>query len=119
ANGAGVVEIIERVLATDLRELDQSPSRHDIFIGTCNHRGRVYLPQAGTKLLIVGQPGSGKSYCATGIIERVTERGYQALVIDPEGDYSVSPGVIRLGDSRHPPDIDDVLQALEQPEHSV
>lgn len=118
-NGSGVVELVDRLLATDLCELDTSPSRHDIPVGICDERGLVSLATAGARLLIAGEPGSGKSYCTTGIIEQVLERGYQALVIDPEGDYGGIPGIIHLGNSDHAPDIGDILHALEQPEHSV
>jgi hydroxymethylpyrimidine pyrophosphatase-like HAD family hydrolase len=118
-DGSGIVEMIDRLLATDLRELDRISTQHDILIGVCEKRRPVMVPMAGTKLLITGQPGSGKSYCATGIIERVVERGYQTLVIDPEGDYGAIPGVIHLGDSARPPDVGDILHALKQPEHSV
>lgn len=118
-NGSGVIELIERVLATDLREIDSIDSRHDILVGVCDVDGPQALPVAGTHLLITGEPGSGKSFFATGVIERILERGYQALVIDPEGDYGALPGVIHLGDSSEPPGISDILHALDQPEHSV
>jgi hypothetical protein len=56
---------------------------------------------------------------ATGIIERLTARGYQVCVVDPEGDYGTIPDIVHIGDGRHAPSVEEVAQLLEFPLHSV
>ncbi len=38
--------------------------------------------------MICGTSGSGKSTLTTAILERLSDAGYQVLVVDPEGDYT-------------------------------
>ena len=66
-------------------------------------------------ILIAGPSGSGKSTVAAGIVERLIEQDYQVCVIDPEGDYGPSEGVITLGDRDHAVGINKVLSILEDP----
>ena len=52
---------------------------------------------------MAGVSGGGKSTLVTGILERLTESGFQFCVIDPEGDYSELEGAVVLGDARQQP----------------
>src|SRR5690606_25037427 len=85
-HGAGVVELIERLVDTDLAQLAPRLARHAIPVGRAGDVERR-IEAYGPNLLLAGQSGGGKSTFATGFLERAAERGYQYCVIDPEGDY--------------------------------
>ncbi|MGZ3601163.1 MAG: HAD-IIB family hydrolase [Ktedonobacterales bacterium] len=119
-HGAGVVELIERILASDLRELDgQLARRHAILLGTDDSGQQVLLPSQRTCVLLAGPSGSGKSTMTLGIIERLEEQGYQFCLVDPEGDYEGIQSAIVLGEAEHPPDTWEILRALQRPDDEV
>ncbi len=75
---------------------------------------------SGASMLVTGGPGGGKSTFAMQFIEKLTERGAQACIIDPEGDYQGIEGSITLGSGERAPTIDEVVNLLEQPgQHCV
>lgn len=117
ARGAGVVELIEKMIASDLAELAPVVlERHALTLGRAGDsdwRVATY----GANLLLSGTSGSGKSTLATGLLERLTEQTYQYCVIDPEGDYD-DVGAIVFGTSDRPPAIEQVIKALEDPDLS-
>lgn len=49
----------------------------------------VDLPARGVNVLIHGDPHSGKSWLAGGLVERLLGRHYAVCVLDPEGDFHV------------------------------
>ncbi len=118
-HGAGVVELIDALIATDLRELEPRLHRHHILLGIDNNGTELRLAPAGETLLFAGSSGSGKSTLATGFLERLAEQGYQFCIIDPEGDYEAFAGTVCLGDSEHEPRVEEVLELLETPERNV
>jgi HAD superfamily hydrolase (TIGR01484 family) len=114
-HGAGVVELIERILASDLRELDgQLARRHAIVLGTDDSGQEVILPSQRLCVLLAGPSGSGKSTMTLGIIERLEEQGYQFCLVDPEGDYESIQSAIVLGEVEHAPDTWEILRALQR-----
>jgi len=119
-HGAGVAELIERMIADDLRELEPRLARHHIQLGVRPDGEPLDLAPYGNSLLIAGSSGGGKSTLATGLIERLIERGYQCCIIDPEGDYETFEGGVVLGDPRRAPSVDEVLDLLQQPsQHAI
>jgi hydroxymethylpyrimidine pyrophosphatase-like HAD family hydrolase len=118
-HGAGVRELIERIIASDLVELGPQLSRHAIPLGSRENGGTVDWPPYGQNLLVTGASGSGKSTFATGLLERLAERGYQYCLIDPEGDYVSLPGAVVLGDAERPPTVAEMLDVLKTPAQSV
>ena len=56
---------------------------------------------------------------ATGLLERLGERGYQLCVIDPEGDYENFPQAIVLGTAQDGPSHAEILTALANPNNHV
>jgi hypothetical protein len=117
-HGAGVIELIDQLLADDLVKLEPGLSRHEILLGTREDEQEVRLKPYGTNLLIAGTSGGGKSTLATSFLEQLIEHGYQFCVIDPEGDYQDFEGAIVLGDSKRAPTVKEVTQVLEQPEQN-
>ena len=115
--GAGVSELIERLLDCDLAELELGLARHEIPLGTAGGE-EVRLPPYGVNVLLAGTSGSGKSTFATGFLERLAERDYQFCIIDPEGDYDGFEDAVVLGDASRAPLVKEVVELLDRPDRS-
>jgi HAD superfamily hydrolase (TIGR01484 family) len=112
-HGAGVVELIDELVKSDLAAWEQRLSRHHLRLGTRRDGAAVALPPYGLSLLIAGPSGSGKSTVATSLLERLTERHYQFCIIDPEGDYEGLPDVLVVGSTQRGPTATEVIQHLQ------
>ena len=118
-HGAGVVELIEEMLANDLADRDGVLRRHHIRLGV-NERGEdVALSPYDTSTLIVGTSGGGKSTVAAGLVERLKDKGYSFCVVDPEGDYDSVEGAVVLGSPQRAPSVDECLQVMGKPYESA
>jgi hydroxymethylpyrimidine pyrophosphatase-like HAD family hydrolase len=117
-HGAGVIELIDRLLASDLSELEPRLTRHEILLGKRQDEQEVHLKPYGVNFLIAGTSGSGKSTFATGFMERLAEQAYQYCIVDPEGDYQNFEGAVVLGDSKRVPTVNEIIQLLEQPQQN-
>ena len=118
-DGVGVIELVERLIASDLRDLEPALSRHLVPLGTTDGGDALQLEPYGRRVLIAGPSGSGKTTLATAILEQLAERGYQICVIDPEGDYSGLDWAIVLGDQGRVTTIPEVLDVLSSPGRNV
>ncbi len=118
-HGDGVVELIEQLLADDLKTLDQRISRHALLLGTREQNEKVFLNTHRTNALIAGPSGSGKSTLTFALLEQLVEQAYQFCLIDPEGDYETFEGAIILGDAHKEPGVTEVVELLEKSEHSA
>jgi hydroxymethylpyrimidine pyrophosphatase-like HAD family hydrolase len=114
-HGAGVIELIDELLADDLAGREDRLTRHHILLGTDADGREVHVRPYGSNLLVVGTSGSGKSTVATGLLERLAEREYTFCVIDPEGDYEEFESAVPLGTPERAPGLDEVLQLLSKP----
>lgn len=113
-HGAGVVELIDRMIETDLAGLEGRLSRHHLLLGTCDDGSECRVPPYGLNLLIAGPSASGKSTAAKRFLERLLEHRYQFCIIDPEGDYDGLEGAVSAGSPKHGPSADEVLQLLKK-----
>jgi hydroxymethylpyrimidine pyrophosphatase-like HAD family hydrolase len=114
ARGAGVEELIALIIEDDLARFDAKLQRHKILMGhAADDDQEVCISPYRGSVLVAGPSGSGKSTAATGIIERLAEKGYQFCLVDPEGDYEGFPGAIVLGTATNQPNPSEVLKALE------
>ena len=119
ARGNGVRELIERLLENDLADVVRASPRQRIPISAPDQRDEFHLRPNGGGLLVSGISGGGKSTLVTAILERLTERGFQFCVIDPEGDYSDLEDAVVLGDARQQPRIQEILDILRRPDSNV
>lgn len=117
--GAGVVQLIDQLIAGDLHELEDRLTRHHILLGTRDAAEEVRVSPYGVNLLLAGSSGGGKSTLATGFLERLAEQRYQFCVIDPEGDHEAFEDAVVLGNKQRAPSMAEVLQLLEDPERNV
>ncbi len=118
-HGAGVVELIDELLADDLAQRAPRLARHRIALGKAAGGRELQVEPFGANVLVAGTSGSGKSTVAIGLLERIAERGYSFCVIDPEGDYEALPGAVSLGTPERAPSLDEAMQLLEQRENAV
>ncbi len=108
-HGAGVAELVDRLLATDLVELDARPTAPLVALAG----DEIYAPQRES-LLITGQSGGGKSTLVLGLLERIAARGFQWAVLDPEGDYEGTEGAVQEGTAENQPEAAQVLDLLRK-----
>jgi hypothetical protein len=117
--GAGVVEFIE-LWRTDARAAFAGIRRHDLYVGDAVLNGApVTLSSASGAILIAGSSGAGKSKLTTLLLERIADGGYQACVIDPEGDYETLSYLARVGDAQRTPSPEEVVGLLHSSIKSI
>jgi hypothetical protein len=107
------------LLSDDLALLAPRLTRHDVALGKDDAEREVRLPAYGASMLVAGTSGGGKSAIVTGLVERMTGQGYQQCIIDPEGDYVHAEGAVVLANAKHAPTVDEVIDVLASPRHSV
>jgi hydroxymethylpyrimidine pyrophosphatase-like HAD family hydrolase len=113
-NGNGVIELVDKLVDSDLVELEPSLTRHEIVLGTREDGEEIRIKPYGTNILVAGTSGSGKSTFATSFLERLIEHAYQFCIIDPEGDYQNFEGGMVLGEVARAPLVDEVCAFLEK-----
>jgi hydroxymethylpyrimidine pyrophosphatase-like HAD family hydrolase len=113
-NGTGVIELADKLVLSDLIELEPLLTRHEIVLGAREDGQEVRIKPYGTNVLVAGTSGSGKSTFATGFLERLIEHRYQFCIIDPEGDYQNFEGGVVFGEATKAPLIDEIYNFLEK-----
>ncbi len=114
SNGEGVAEILRGPIFTEGQRVH--PARWHITVGTDPTGRPLSLPASQVNILVGGPSGSGKSYIAGLLAEKLIELGYDMLVFDPEGDYATLaelPGVISVGQHAIP-EPDDLIAFLRR-----
>jgi hypothetical protein len=122
ARGAGVQELAEALIASDLAELAARLRRHDLPLDAPLEQraeARITLPPYGCRVLLCGTSGSGKSTLASSFLEQLFDARYQVCLIDPEGDFELLEPAITLGNERETPRSEEVLHVLSRPEQSA
>jgi len=118
ADGDGVAELIDRMVASDLAEVGSQLARHRIEIGSIDHAAVTFDPYAAN-ILVCGTSGSGKSTLTTGLLERLAEASYQFAIIDPEGDHVSLDFATVLGGLQREPLVEEVIDVVRDPSHNV
>src|ERR1043166_1668365 len=118
SHGAGVVELIDMILKDDLALENAKPWRRAIPVGREGGH-EISIRAYGSSVLVAGASGGGKSTLVAGLLESLVERKYQVCLIDPEGDYEAWPDAITVGDEKHAPSVDQIVQALKKPGSQV
>src|SRR5574340_304212 len=114
-HGNGVVELIDELIANDLRRLQGSLPQHWILLGERTDGSAVQLSPYGHNVLIAGPSGCGKSTLAAGIIDRLIDKDYQVCIVAPEGDCGTLRDIVTLGNQWRAPNVNEVLSILEDP----
>lgn len=116
-HGAGVVELIEHLIRDDLASAAPKLQRHRVLIGRRQDGGEEWLDPFGESIMICGTSGGGKTTLTTGLLERLSDAGYQFLIVDPEGDYQDLDFSVELGDPQRPPAVHEILEVLGEAGH--
>ncbi len=116
-HGDGAVEVIQRLIATDLEEL--ALAHLGTPLGPAPGGGEFLLPAYGGEVLVAGQSGGGKSKLVAAIVERLADRKYQFCILDPVGDYQTLVDAAVLGTSQRTPTVDEITVLLEDPEQNA
>jgi hydroxymethylpyrimidine pyrophosphatase-like HAD family hydrolase len=119
ADGAGVVELAEALVADDLRQRLAGREEQELLLGTLSDGTPWWVPPRDVTLLVAGPSGGGKSTFAAGLIEQLVDHAYQVCVVDPEGDYDTLPGLVSTGSRLRPPVIPEVAGLLDHMPSSV
>jgi HAD superfamily hydrolase (TIGR01484 family) len=118
-HGAGVAELVERLVASDLREMESRLDRHEIALGVREDAQELRLKPYGVNVLLAGSSHGGKTTLAMGVVERLLDHRYQLCILDPEGDYSNLQQIVYLGDPDQKPTFEEVASLLSTPEQSA
>jgi hypothetical protein len=110
--GAGVAALARRMIADEFAGLSEALSRQAVELALDETGAPIGISPRGGSLLIAGMSGGGKSTVATGLLERIQERGFQFCVIDPEGDYAEFENAVTLGDAKHEPRLEEAVELL-------
>jgi HAD superfamily hydrolase (TIGR01484 family) len=119
SHGAGVEELIEKLLSEDLASLAPRLKRHRILLGRTKNGEEFCLEPYGPRLAIAGPSGGGKSTTVAAIVERLVEKKYQVCLFDPEGDYDEFERFVTLGGPQRVPGASEALEVLNTLEHSL
>lgn len=117
-HGAGIIELVDHLLADDLAIANPRLERHHIMVGMANGEPVKIDPYA-SNIMVCGSSGSGKSTVTTGILERLCKAGYQFAILDPEGDYTDLDFAVVLGDPSRAPLVKEALDVLRGREDNV
>jgi HAD superfamily hydrolase (TIGR01484 family) len=118
-HGVGVTELIEQLVADDLRQYGPALGRHAVLFGKRDDGTEERIDPYGLSVVIAGTSGGGKSRMTTGFLERLAEPGYQFVIIDPEGDYTTFEGVVVLGDPHRAPTVEEAIDLLSSPRQNA
>ena len=111
--GAGVAELADRLIATDLVEVDATSSRQRVALIRLADDTLCFSPTRQS-ILLAGSSGGGKSTLSTGLLERLNEKQFQYCVIDPEGDYEGTDEAICIGSAEQAPTAGSVMELLRK-----
>ena len=112
SHGAGVEELIEKLLSEDLAGFAPRLKRHQVRLGRREQNQEFCLEPYGSRLLIAGPSGAGKSTTVLALVERLIEKQYQVCLFDPEGDYDDFEQFVTLGGPERVPGASEVLEVL-------
>src|SRR3984893_445963 len=118
-HGAGVEELIGKLLSEDLASLGPRLKRHHILLGRAEDDSDFSLDPYESRLVIAGPSGGGKSTTVAAIVERLVEKKYQVCLFDPEGDYDEFERFVTLGGPQQVPGVSEILEVLNAIEYSV
>ena len=115
----GVEELIDQILADDLRAAAERSTRRDLLLGEDEQGAKITMKPASGPVLFAGPPRSGKSTAVKGFVERLIDAKYQCCILDPEGDWGQFERTVQIGDPRRAPTVDEVVHALALPGEQI
>lgn len=119
ARGAGVAELADKLLASDLAALDPRLPRQTVALAEDDQGQAVTIAPHRETVLLTGMSGGGKSTLTQGLTERLAAGGFQFCIVDPEGDYEGLEDAVGVGDADRPPILAEIVELLRKTDTSV
>jgi HAD superfamily hydrolase (TIGR01484 family) len=116
ARGAGVVELIDALLADDLAGQESRLARRHILFGRDDREREVRVRPYGENILLAGETGT--SAIAASLLEELVQTRYSVLAVDADGIYENTAGTVVLGAPDRPPTLDEVVKLFRKPDES-
>jgi hypothetical protein len=114
-HGAGVLEIINGLLESDLAELPPKRRRRALCLGKDSQGVDVVFPSRRASILVAGEPRDTLEL-SIAVLERLCKAGYQFCVLDTRGDFIDFKPAVAFGTLDNPPAVEEVLTALDKPD---
>ncbi|HET7393935.1 MAG TPA: HAD family hydrolase [Candidatus Binatia bacterium] len=115
ANGRGAAELINEIIAGDLRDRDTTLTRHHLLLGTEADGRQVRISPFASNILLAGSADHDRRNLATAFIETLGKQRYQFCVLDPRGAFEGAPDTIVLGRHKRAPTVDEIIRLLKDP----
>ncbi len=117
SHGAGVAQLIDRILADDLRDVPSA--RRRLVLGQTPEGESLSIEARGESLLVTGPSRKERSAIAAALVDRLLDARYQLCVLDPSGQLEARPGAVVVGSADHAPTVEELARALLDPRRSV
>jgi hydroxymethylpyrimidine pyrophosphatase-like HAD family hydrolase len=117
--GAGVTELVDDVIASDLETETRHLARHRIEIGAMADGAPVSLPSSGLRLVIAGSTTQECGRAVSALFASACMADFQICVIDHADVQPSYRGAVVLGTREHPPSAVELASALELPRTCV
>lgn len=114
-DGAGVTELIDEIIASELRERDTKFTRHHLLLGTSEDGTPIRISPFASNILLAAPSPLERQNVVTAFIENLHQQRYQFCLIDPLGEYGALEGTAVLGSFRRPPTVNEVIGSLKDP----
>lgn len=119
ADGEGVIELANRLIDSDLEELNSVLPRRRFSIGRTSDGEDVNVRWQDGNLLVAGPSRSGKTTITTALLEILSREQFQFCVVDPEGEYDNLANTIPLRSSNRPTLVEETMRVLDDPDHNA
>jgi hydroxymethylpyrimidine pyrophosphatase-like HAD family hydrolase len=119
ANGAGVTELIDEIIAGDLRDREMTLTRHQLLLGLTEDGTPIRISPFASNILLAGSSDVERRNVAKAFIATFYQERYQFCLFDPRGEYGSLEGATVFGSARRAPTVDEVILSLRDPVENV
>lgn len=118
ADDEDFIAFARELIETDLAA---APPRHKIVLGQLENQQEATIQPMEASLLVCGPDGSGKAAMCHKLLDQLLNHHYQCCIIgvDLNGKHTLPAKIEVFGDAQQPPQMDDILSAMENPDNSI
>jgi HAD superfamily hydrolase (TIGR01484 family) len=116
ANGAGSTELIDEIIASDLRERDTTLIRHHLLLGTSDDGTPIRVSPFASNILLAGSSDLEQQNVIKAFIESLYQKRYQFCLFDTLDGYGPLEGAVVLGSHKRTPAVNEVIDLLKDPD---
>ncbi len=117
--GAGVTELIDDVITTDLAHEVGRLTRHRLALGKTAAGEDVSITPSGLRLVVTASNARDSRRITSALFESAVAAGYQLCVIHGSSEYVSMQGAVILGTPDRAPSLAELASALALPKTSV